>query len=313
MVLLALAIAACSPADTAEPSTTTTTPETTTSTGAGPATTPPPATTTTVAPTTTTTAVTTTTTEALLEGNWAAGPLVTTGFGALGWWDGSGWLDAAAEGELPVEGGEDYQVTILDELSRTTAGPQTTVCDPLELIGVELADPDLLGSYPGAYGVAISAPWTLQPHLFEMMSDDGTYSGFASELLAARGMDVAEPTIKQLFRTDLEGDGVNEVLIVAEQVSPGLLLEPGDYSIAFMRKVVDGNVQTVIVEETLVFDEGGRFDGAHGFGGAADLNDDGKMELIVNSAFFEGFAVGIWEYMNDDLGLVQVLLTGCGS
>jgi len=313
LLLILVAVGGCSPADIAETSTTAATASSTSSATSGPATTSPSTTTTTLAPSTTTTTQSTTTTETLLDGTWADGPLVTTGFGALGWWDGSAWLDAAVEGELPVEGGEDYQVTVLDEVSRTTGGPQTTVCDPLDLIGVELEDPQLLGDYPGAYGVAISAPWILQPHLFEAMTDDGTYSGFASELLAVRGVEVAEPTIKQLLRTDLEGDGVNEVLIVAEQVSQGLLLEPGDYSIAFMRKVVDGNVQTVIIEETLVFDEGGRFGGAHGFGGAADLNGDGRMELIVNSAYFEGFEVAVWEYLNDDLGLVQVLLTGCGS
>lgn len=303
---------ACSPADTADP--TTTSVASTSSTTAPVSTTSPPApTTTTLAPsTTTTTLATTTTTEPLLEGNWAAGPLVTTAFGALGWWDGSTWIDAAVAGELPVEGSEDYQVTVLDELARTTGGPQTTVCEPLDLIGVELENPELLGSYPGPYGVAISAPWPLQPQLFEAMNDDGTYAGFASELLSARGMEVPEPVIRQLFRTDLEGDGINEVLVVAEQVHPGLL-EPGDYSIAFMRKVVGGNVQTVIIEETLVFDEEDRFSGAHSFGGVADLSGDGKMELIVDSAYFEGFGVGVWEYMNDNLGLVQVLLTGCGS
>jgi hypothetical protein len=312
LLALLLVVGACSPSVTAE--TTTSTSEGTSSTSAPPATTSMPATSTTVPPsTTTTTEATTTTTIGLLDGTWAEEPLITTGFGAIGWWDGSGWRDAVTEGELPVEGGEDYQVMVLDELSRTTAGPETTVCEPLELIGVELEDPDLLGGYPGPYGVAISAPWELQPHVFEAIADDGTYSGFASELLSTRGLDVEEPVIKQLFRTDLDGDGVNEVLVVAEKVTQGLLLEPGDYSIAFMRKVVDGDVQTVILEETLVFDEQDRFAGAHAFGGAADLNDDGRMELIVDSAFFEGFNVAIWEYANDDLGAVQVLQTGCGS
>ena len=306
---LFLVVAACSPADTAE---------TTTSTGAGTSTTaevpttPAPPGSSTVPPSTTTTTQATTTTVSL-EGTWADEPLITTGFGAIGWWDGSEWRDAGTEGELPVEGGEDYQVIVLDELSRTTAGPSTTVCEPLQLIGVELEDPDLLGSYPGPVGVAVSAPWPMQPHLFESIGDDGTYAGFASELLSARGMEVPEPTIKQLIRSDLEGDGVNEVLVVVEEVTQGLLLEPGDYSIAFMRKVVDGEVQTVILEETLVFDEQDRFAGAHSFGGAADLNDDGKMELIVSSAFFEGINVAIWEHVNDDLGAVQVLQTGCGS
>ena len=312
LVALLLVVGACSPSETAE--TTTSTSEGTSSTTAAPATTSMPPTSTTVpVSTTTTTEATTTTTTAVLEGTWADEPLITTGFGAIGWWDGTEWRDAATEGELPVEGGEDYQVTVLDDLNRTTGGPQVSVCEPLELIGIELEDPDLLGGYPGPYGVAISAPWALQPYVFEAIADDGTYAGFASELLSARGMDVEEPTIKQLFRTDLEGDGVNEVMVVAEAVTQGLLLEPGDYSIAFMRKVVDGDVQTVILEETLVFDEGDRFAGAHAFGGAADLNDDGRMELIVDSAFFEGFNVAIWEYVNDDLGAVQVLQTGCGS
>ena len=312
LVALLLVVGACSPSETAE--TTTSTSDGTSSTTAAPATTSMPPTSTTVpVSTTTTTEATTTTTTAMLEGTWADEPLITTGFGAIGWWDGTEWRDAATEGELPVEGGEDYQVTVLDDLSRTTGGPQVSVCEPLELIGIELEDPDLLGGYPGPYGVAISAPWALQPYVFEAIADDGTYAGFASELLSARGMDVEEPTIKQLFRTDLEGDGVNEVLVVAEAVTQGLLLEPGDYSIAFMRKVVDGDVQTVILEETLVFDEEDRFAGAHAFGGAADLNDDGRMELIVDSAFFEGFNVAIWEYVNDDLGAVQVLQTGCGS
>src|SRR5690606_24527994 len=151
----------------------------------------------------------------------------------------SGWVDADTEGSLPVSGGEDYQVVVLDQQSRTTGGEETIVCAPLDLVGVELADPELLGDFPGPYGVAIPAPWTLQPHLFEEMTDDGTYAGFASELLASRGLDVPDPVMKQLFRTDLEGDGVNEVLVVAEEVSPGFLMEPGDYSIAFVRKVVE--------------------------------------------------------------------------
>ncbi len=301
---------ACSPADSAD-STTEPSPTSTSSTSPATTTTAPPPTTTT-APTTTTSPGDTTTTT-LLEGHWAHGPLVTTEFGALGWWDGSGWLDAESEGALPVAGGEDYQVIVLDRLGRTTGGPQITVCEPLELIGVELADPELLGQFPGPYGIAISAPWDLQPHLFETVADDGTYAGHAAQLLSARGLDVAEPFIKQLFRTDLEGDGINEVLVVAEEVSPGFIMEEGDYSIAFMRKVVGGEVQTAILGETTVFDEMDQFGAAHSFGGVADLNGDGKMEVIVNAAFFEGFAVEVWEYVDDDLGPLQVLQMGCGS
>jgi hypothetical protein len=312
LVVLILIVGACSPGETSDSTTSSTARSATSTTTDQTATTLSPATTaSTVATTTTSTLATTTTTG--LEGTWADEPLVTTGFGALGWWDGSDWRVAAEETSLPVDGGEDYQAVRLGDLGMTTAGPEATVCEPLGLVGVELAEPELLGDFPGPYGVAISAPWTLQPFLFEEIADDGSYAGFAAELLSSSGLDVANPVIKQLFRTDLEGDGVNEVLVVAEEVPQDLLMAPGDYSIAFMRKVVDGEVQTAILRETVAMDEDDTFDGAHSFGGVADLNGDGKMELITNSAFFEGFNVTIWEYVNDDLGPFEVMQTGCGS
>jgi hypothetical protein len=303
---------ACSPAETGESSSTAATPGTSSPTTIAVE----PTTTTQVVTTTlatTTTQPPTTTTSTLLEGNWADAPLVTTDFAALGWWDGTDWLEAANEGALPVEGGEDYQVVVGGRVGRTTAGPQTFVCEPLELIGVELADPDLLGSFPGPYGVALSAPWPIQPHLYVEEVDDGAHAAFAAEVLAQRGIDVPTPVIKQLVRTDLEGDGVNEVLVVAEQVTPGFILEVGDYSIVFMRKVVDGVVETLVLDETVVLDEQGQFGGSHLVGTVADLNGDGKMEIVTNSAFFEGFAVSVWEYVEDEGGTVLRLQGGCGS
>jgi len=310
LVAVMLLASACSPSETAD-STTSTTAATGTTTTESPPTTESPATTTTTSATTTTSIPSTTTTTGL-QGTWADEPLVTAGFGALGWWNGSEWVDAEGEGELPVTGEEDYQTVRLDEVAMTTGGPQAVVCEPLGLIGVELDEPALLGEFPGPLGVAISAPWTLQPHLFEEIADDGSYAGFAADLLSDRGLDVASPVIKQLFRTDLEGDGVNEVLVVAEDVPANFLMEPGDYSIAFMRKVVQGEVQTAVIHETVAHDEEDTFAGAHSFGGVADLNNDGKTELITGSAFFEGFTVTIWEYVNDDLGPVAVLDIGCG-
>ncbi|HET9260195.1 MAG TPA: hypothetical protein VFP42_08730 [Acidimicrobiia bacterium] len=306
--LLALAVA-CSPGDavdstTSSSSTTMVTPTTT------PATTTLPPATTTTSPTTTTLPPPTTTT--LVEGNWADGPVVVTEFGALGWWDGAGWLDADTEGAIPVVGGEDYQTIVGDALGRTTAGPQTTTCEPLGLIGVELADPQLLGELPGPFGVAISAPWPLQPHLYEVVTDDGTYAGFASALLAERGLDVPDPLITQLIRTDLEGDGVEEVLAVASDITPGFIMEVGDYSIVFMRKVVDGEVQTSVLDETVVVDEQGSFGGLYSVGTVADLNGDRKMEIVTSGTFFESLAVTVWEYVDDVLGLTLALQMGCG-
>jgi hypothetical protein len=313
-VAFVILLAACSPGETAESTTTSsTTTSTTTTSSIGTTSAPTTTTTTTTTPASTTTTAAATTTTSLLAGDWADGPLITTDFGALGWWDGTDWLDAETQGALPVVGGEDYQTIVLDSRGMTTAGPQTIVCEPLELLGVQIEDPGLLGEFPGPYGVAISAPWPLQPYLFEEATDDGTYAGFAAEILSNRGLDIAEPVIKQVIRTDLEGDGVNEVLVVAEEVTPGFLMEEGDYSLVFMRRVIGGDVVTAILEETVVLSEDQQFSGAHTLGTVADLNGDGKMEIVTNAAFFEGFSVSVWEYVNDDLGPVIRLQNGCGA
>jgi hypothetical protein len=305
---LALVIGACSPSQTAGTTTTisaaaSTTTATTTTTPVS----------TTMAPTTTTTlAPTTTTTDPGLEGNWADEPLVTTDFGALGWWDGEDWVRADDVGALPVVGGENYQVAAVNADGVITGGAQELVCEPLDLLGVTLDDADLLGDWPGPYGVAVSAPWEVQPHLFEPATDDGTYADIAADLLADRGLAVADPIIKQLFRTDLEGDGINEVLVVAEDIQGGYFPNAGDYSIAFLSKVVDGSVQTAILGASVTPDDT-EFITGFSIGAVADLSGDGKMEIVVSSAYYEGLGVEVWEYVDDDLGPTPQIGVGCGS
>jgi hypothetical protein len=286
------------------PETTTTMPTTTTSVSE--------TTTTSLEETTTTVEETTTT---LLAGNWAADPVVMAGFGALGWWDGSSWVQVQPDTTLPLSGGESYQVAVLGLQATITGGAPETVCEPLENPGVSLANDQLLGDWPGPYGVAISAPWDITPHLVEELSDDGTYAAFASQLLSERGLSVPNPVIKQLIRADLDGDGVNEVIVVSEDVTPGLLAEPGDYSIVFMRKAVQGEVQTAVLGDSVVLDiaEGETpFVTSFSVGAVSDLNGDGKMEVVVSSAYYEGLGVEVWEYVNDDLGPVMQISQGCG-
>jgi hypothetical protein len=295
---------------TTAPATSSTSPSATTVPGAdvtttavGETSTSPPATTTTLPATTTTAGV---------EGNWSDTPLVVTGFGALGWWDGSGWVEVETGTALPVAGGEDYQVAFVGLEATVSGGAPTTLCEPLDNPGVELENELVLGDWPGPLGVAISAPWILVPHLVEEIEDDGTYSAFAAELLGQRGLDVPEPAIKQLLQVDLEGDGVNEVLVVAEDVSSGLFAEDGDYSIAFMRRTVQGDVQTVILGESVVVTADSPVVNSYSVGAVADLSGDGRMEVVVSTAYYEGIGVEVWEYVDDDLGLVPQISVGCG-
>ncbi len=287
---------------TQDVSTSTTTEATTTTTSA--------VTTTTVAPTTTTVAPTTTTTETV-AGNWATTPIVAAGFGALGWWDGAAWAQVEPATALPVAGGEDYQVAMIGLEAIVVGGPPTTLCDPLNNPGVVLENEQVLGDWPGPLGVAISAPWVIVPHLVEQIEDDGTYSAFAGELLAERGLDVPDPTMKQILQVDLEGDGVNEVLVVAEDVSEGLLAQNGDYSIVFVRRTAAGDVQTDILGESVIVTADDPFVNSYSVGAVADLNGDTRMEIVLTAAYYEGIFVEVWEYGAD--GPVPQISSGCGA
>ena len=283
-------------------STSTTSGATTTTTSA--------ATTTTAAPTTTTVPPTTTTTEAV-AGNWASTPVVAAGFGALGWWDGAAWAQAEPATALPVSGGEDYQVALIGLEAIIAGGPPTTLCDPLNNPGVVFENEQVLGDWPGPLGVAISASWVIVPHLVQQIEDDGTYAAFAGELLAERGLDVPDPVMKQILQVDLEGDGINEVLIVAEDVSEGLIAQEGDYSIAFVRRTISGDVQTDILGESVIVTADNPLVNAYSVGAVADLNGDARMEIVLTAAYYEGIFVEVWEYGAE--GPVPRISASCGA
>ena len=118
---------------------------------------------------------------------------------------------------------------------------------------------------------------------------------------------------------DLDGDGVDEIIVVAERNTSGSLnpANPGDYSIAFMRKLVEGEVQSAILGSYVVEEPADEswivaLD-TYRIAAVADLNGDGRMEIAVNGRYYEGSWTTIYDYINDDLGPWEVLAVGCGS
>ena len=122
--------------------------------------------------------------------------------------------------------------------------------------------------------------------------------------------------ITQVIRADLEGDGVDEVIISASTIPEDLISsQVGDYSILFLRKLIEGEVQTAILGESIVDDLDTLLQDLVVFelAAVADLNGDGQMEIVVNGTVWEGAFLQAFEYVNDDLGPVEVLSCGCGS
>lgn len=269
--------------------------------------------------TTTTTVPATTSTTGPDPHPFADMPLVVTSFGALGWWDGTAWVQVEPDTALPVSGGERYRTALLgSDPVDVIGGPPTILCEPVLNPGVELDDPAAMGEFPGPFGVAISASWDLVPHPVTVASDDGTYATEAAALLAAKGLVVDRAEIVQVLRFDLEGDGVDEVVVVAESIAdPSLFAAEGDYSLAFLRRVVDGgDVATAILAESIVdaVSPGETpFVLSFRVGAIADLSGNGRMEIVLSSRYYEGVGVEVVEYVDDDLGPVTRIGAGCGA
>lgn len=204
------------------------------------------------------------------------------------------------------------------EVGTATAGPVTVGCDFIDGHLIVGLSPDPYADYQPfePSPVAVSAGWDLTPFpVTALPTDSGPYLQVASDFLASRGFEEPSPVITQLFRTDLEGDGADEVVIVADNHG-GEFFRAGVYSVVLVRKVVAGEVQTAVLHESIVtaFEDGETpFTVTGHVVAIADLDGDAVMEIVLDEAYYEGSASLVWDYADDDLGFVEVLSTGCGA
>ena len=265
----------------------------------------PAATTTTTTPPTTGTSVATTGTQP--EG---VPPVVVSRYGLMGWWDGD-WVVPEDIGDVPVVGGEQYQVVMLDQPQTLAIGSAPRLCEP-SLTPVLDLDPPLPGDFGDAGAIAVVSSWELRPSATAVVEELAeVHHAAVIEVLEPLGI-LSEPDVYQQLVVDLEGDGTDEVIIVARHVADDVIARPGDYSVVLLRKSIDGEWQTAILETSLA-EPNSPYVLSHSVAAVADLNGDGKMEIVVDAVYYEGAGSVAYEYINDDLGPQSVLTGGCGA
>jgi hypothetical protein len=150
--------------------------------------------------------------------------------------------------------------------------------------------------------------WNPMPRVPKSVDLNGAvYKKAVADVLRSKG--IAKTTIKltQAVRVDLDGDGQEEVLITATRYSNGidaLDAKVGDYSFVMLRKIVAGEF---IKNET---DYG--IPSSFEISAIADLNGDGKMEIILYGEYYEGHSAWAVEMKGNKPTGIEILSIGCG-
>lgn len=213
-----------------------------------------------------------------------------------------------------LAGGEVYELINLDGIVGQAAGGKP------EDLGAPCEDTPTvrfptLGEHPPA-AIAVSGEgWALLPRAVSRLSPQSpTYTAVVRDLLEHHGIREPKVQIDEIVRADLDGDGSDEVIIAANRYAenpPGTATRAGDYAIVFVRRFSGGEVKTVILHEEYhaKAEDFGAGD-TYSIAAIADLDGDGKMEIVVRGKYYEGEWTDIFQYVGGDF--VRVIGSECG-
>lgn len=244
------------------------------------------------------------------EAQAAVAPIVSSGY-LLGGSQGGKWLTPAATNQK-LKGGERYRVYNPVGLLRTVTGNKPTAIEAPPycegVLDIDLTPEQTVGTHFAWGGTANPMPrkTTILPNTSQV------YRKAIADILISRGIKNPDVRLKRVVQVDLEGDGVNEVLINATRMEANDAgLVAGNYSLVVLRKVINGKVETIRVVADYYPNAEPYFSLTdYSLVGIADLNGDGKMELVVYSSFWE--ADGATVYTVAGRVVARVLGGGCG-
>jgi len=165
-------------------------------------------------------------------------------------------------------------------------------------------------------GVAIggNGNWDPVPNkVEEIFKGNPVYRDVVAAYLKSRGFGSSPVKIEQIYKVDLEGDGADEIVIRATNLTYSeneLVADKGGYSFVIVRKIVGGAVKNILLAGDFIDADHGGAENSYEISSILDLNGDGRMEIIVYGQYYEGAGVSAYSIEN---GAAKVALeTGCG-
>ena len=147
--------------------------------------------------------------------------------------------------------------------------------------------------------IAIGGTWDPLPRQPQALALDSViYRAAIADWLRIHGIGQPEVQLTAVQRIDLEGDGVDEVLVSATRLNDGghvPSVAAGDYSLVVLRKLVAGTVVTLpLVADYYRQAQELAYPSIHALAAILDVNGDGTQEIVVQSTSWEGLATAIY-------------------
>lgn len=220
-----------------------------------------------------------------------------------------------------LSGGDKYRLYDLKgEYKTITGGRAASQGAPCEdTLYVDIPREIIESNPTGSHYIGVAGSWNPLPRAPRIESNDqASYRNAVAELLRRKGIRRPEVNIMKVVRVDLEGDGVDEVIVNATRVNRwdhgGIqhTLKAGDYSLVMLRKVVNGKVQTIMLDEEYhPTAERNSPPNEYKLIAVLDLNGDGVMEVVVSGAYYEGEWKTVYSIKGNKA--TDVLGCGCGA
>lgn len=196
-----------------------------------------------------------------------------------------------------LKGGEKYRVYGLNKrLGEVTGSKPEFAVEVCPDVSVVKLSPE-----PKQGELALAGGWNALPRVPAIMSTtQPVYVEAVRAFLQERGLKKPEVRITQILRIDLDGAGEDEVLIsgtnyFTKDGEPSSESPPaGSYSFVLLRRAIVGVVQTKLIEgEFHPKAYSGPADhvaapARYTISAVLDVDGDGKMEVIVRGAYYEG-------------------------
>ncbi|NNE66078.1 MAG: hypothetical protein HKN33_05880 [Pyrinomonadaceae bacterium] len=172
----------------------------------------------------------------------------------------------------------------------------------------------------GSLALSSNMTWNPTPRTPRILDPKNrTYARITGEFLMSKG--ITNPVVKnkQIIRVDLEGDGVDEVILSgrhvrAEDADVGQTFKKGSYSFLLVRKLIAGKVESIAIGTEIYTEDINLQQWAprkREVTAIMDLDSDGIMEVVVHTTGYEGY--GTTAYKIKDGKAVDVLDVGCGA